>query len=132
MSTFVPPEVLEAARADVVSFRALTPTSLPPYRTPVLVKLKAEAAPVIPPLPSGARMPMGDEARNAESKEQLARGTFYGYAVCLLMFDRDGFGRQYPTAFSRLSFTEPDGKLYVPALGFHIPLSAVEGWLVLG
>lgn len=97
-------------------FKSFGPSDLPPYRKPLLVKLKADKC-----------LKFKTDKSSHDTKQHFGGDTFYGYAVVILSFDLDGFGRPFPKEFQRLS---------VGTNGFAnttggVPLDSVAGWMEL-
>jgi hypothetical protein len=98
-------------------------TNLPPYHQPVLIKLKQKSAP-----PFGSTSGYRRDHAGGEDTSLLEAGVFYGYAVAVLAFQKDGFGERYPTEF-RVVRVRDSGECV--GLGDTVKLIDVESWMGL-
>lgn len=103
-----------------IKWRALTPDTVPPARTPVLLKLRVQ------PVPLARVGATATEDAEAAKRSLLERGTFYGYVTAVLAFELDGFGRPVPKRFQLLVL---DGTAM--SLGSFTLFADVEAWAVL-
>lgn len=110
-------------KRTILVWNPLTPDTVPPARTVVLLKLKVQHIQILR---------VGQDAiKDAEEAKRtllLQRGVFYGYVTAVLDFNLDGFGRQVPACFRALDLDSPSNTM---STTHTITFDKVEAWAVL-
>lgn len=114
-------------KRTILVWNPLTPDTVPPARTVVLLKLKVQPIPLLRVLPDAIKDAIKD-AEEAKRALLLQRGVFYGYVTAVLDFNLDGFGRQVPACFRALDLDSPSNTM---STTHTITFDKVEAWAVL-